>query len=730
MSIGLILVNFTVVKREFKFHKDITIENEFDFLANTTCEVFHNAVPGFESVCRRWSLIALGSAGAAQTILRHHSCSNTPLLDALNINYNNEEGHYDRLIAEQSVKNSYQKIIEDEAVWPDDSPLLRNIQWLTRILGLNRTEVALLTLVILERQDTVLSQALDTLGALNNSRLYDALCQLLRVTEMDIRAALSPNSRLFRTGLLRLDGRIYTFEHKIDLIGGLSEKMISSHSEPFGLFANSFITGRESSLRLKDYGHLNDDIQNLRNFLRGTIASPSKGINILVYGPPGTGKTELVRALAKDLHASMFEIATETEHGDRLTQADRLGSYQLSQHVLSHAARAILLFDEVEDVFSALPDTHPVREGLRLRGNTSGQKAWINKLLEENSVPTFWLTNNISDIDRAHLRRFSYHLHVKIPPRSVRERILESYAQPLGLSTECIRQLANQENLPPAVIEKSSTVAQAILNADSRANMEKVMSRLISNSMRALGNESISSVQTDHNLSYDPKYLHTKCDLTGLVEGVRQTGSARICLYGPPGTGKTAFAHYLARMLDLTLLVRRASDILGSFVGQTERNIADAFEQAQDENAVLLLDEADSFLMDRGGATRTWEITGVNEMLTQMESFNGIFIASTNLLDQMDTASLRRFDAKILFDFLQPVQVLNLFRETCSQMELSSNSLAEAKVTRLDILTPGDFAAVLRQSRLVRPISADEVADRLVQECALKPQGRRKKMGF
>ncbi len=706
------------------------IEDEFEFHTNTACEVLHNAVPGFEAVCRRWSLIALGAAGGAQTILRHHGCGNTPLLDALDINYNNEEGHYDRLIAEQSVKTAYQNVMENEAVWPEDSPLLSNIQWLTKILGLNRTEIALLTLVILERQDTVLSQALDTLGALNNSRLYDALCQLLRVTEMDIRAALSPNSRLFRTGLLRLDGRIYTFEHKIDLIAGLSEKMISSHSEPFGLFANSFVTGRESPLSLKDYGHLNDDIQNLHNFLRGTIASPSKGINILVYGPPGTGKTELVRTLAKDLHASMFEIVTETEHGERLTQADRLGSYQLSQHVLSHAARAILLFDEVEDVFSVMPDTHPVREGLRLRGNTSGQKAWINKLLEENSVPTFWLTNNISDIDPAHLRRFSYHLHIKIPPRSVRERILEFYAQSLGLSTECIRKLADHENLPPAVIEKSSAVAQVILNADSDANMEKVMSRLISNSMRVLGNDSLSSAHTGHNLSYDLRYLHTKCDLDSLVEGVRGTGSARICLYGPPGTGKTAFAHYLAIKLDRTLLVRRASDILGSFVGQTERNIAAAFELAQDENAVLLLDEADSFLMDRGGAIRTWEITGVNEMLTQMESCNGIFIASTNLLDQMDAASLRRFDAKIFFDFLQPVQVLNLFRQTCAELELQSNSPAEEKVVRLSILTPGDFAAVLRQSRLLRLITADEVAESLIRECALKPQGRQKKIGF
>ncbi len=78
---------------------------------------------------------------------------------------------------------------------------------------------------------------------------------------------------------------------------------------------------------------------------------------------------------------------------------------------------------------------------------------------------------------------------------------------------------------------------------------------------------------------------------------------------------------------------------------------------------MLLLDEADSFLRSRKDAQQSWEITQVNELLTQMESFSGIFICSTNLVTTMDEASLRRFDYKIRFNYLKPEQSWALFNQ-------------------------------------------------------------------
>ena len=108
-------------------------------------------------------------------------------------------------------------------------------------------------------------------------------------------------------------------------------------------------------------------------------------------------------------------------------------------------------------------------------------------------------------------------------------------------------------------------------------------------------------------------------------------------------------------------MVRRASDLLSCWVGATEQNIARAFEEARKDDAVLLIDEADSFLQDRRGAGHSWEVTQVNEVLTQMENFEGVFIATTNLIKTLDQAALRRFDMKLLFKPLTARQSRELF---------------------------------------------------------------------
>lgn len=116
------------------------------------------------------------------------------------------------------------------------------------------------------------------------------------------------------------------------------------------------------------------------------------------------------------------------------------------------------------------------------------------------------------------------------------------------------------------------------------------------------------------------------------------------------------------------------------FVGQTEKNIARAFAEAKEENAVLIFDEVDSFLADRNSANRNWEITQVNEMLVQMENFDGIFIATTNLMDNLDRASLRRFDLKLEFGFLEYNQAFKLFKDECENLNIECNNELEKKL--------------------------------------------------
>ncbi|MBF0917391.1 MAG: AAA family ATPase, partial [Campylobacter sp.] len=215
-----------------------------------------------------------------------------------------------------------------------------------------------------------------------------------------------------------------------------------------------------------------------------------------------------------------------------------------------------------------------------------------------------------------------------------------------------------------------------------------------------------------------------------LMQGIKASKTARICLYGVPGTGKSAYAKFIAKSLKKPIIIKKGSDLLSMFVGGTEQNIALAFKEAKDKKAVLVFDEVDSFLQDRSMAARSWEVTQVNEMLVQMESFDGIFIATTNLIDNLDKACLRRFDLKLEFGYLLPEQARNLFKKECALLKVKFDENASKKVSSLGLLAPGDFASVRRQAKF-RPIkNGDDFCHRLGLEVALKNEEKSAKIGF
>jgi SpoVK/Ycf46/Vps4 family AAA+-type ATPase len=171
----------------------------------------------------------------------------------------------------------------------------------------------------------------------------------------------------------------------------------------------------------------------------------------------------------------------------------------------------------------------------------------------------------------------------------------------------------------------------------------------------------------------------------------------------------------------MPLLLYTASDLISKWVGESEKKIAAAFRRAESENGLLLIDEVDSFLQDRAHARQSWEVTMVNEMLTRMETYSGVFIASTNLMGGLDPAALRRFDLKVCFDFLLPEQAALLLARYLARLGLEPATAAElGRLQSLRNLTPGDFASVVRQHRFRPIVSASAFVQALGQECLLK----------
>lgn len=181
-------------------------------------------------------------------------------------------------------------------------------------------------------------------------------------------------------------------------------------------------------------------------------------------------------------------------------------------------------------------------------------------------------------------------------------------------------------------------------------------------------------------------------DLTKKLKASKQTNYG-ILLYGESGCGKSYYGQYLAQELGMPIIKRRASDLIDKWVGATERNIKEAFKEAKQKKAVLLFDEADSFLFDRKYAQRDFECASTNELLTQMEDHPYPFIMTTNLKEKIDKASLRRFLFKVKFEYMKEKNVqAGVKTYFGKEFELTKKQLQELKY-----ITAGDFKTAKRK---------------------------------
>ncbi|MFM0027369.1 AAA family ATPase [Paraburkholderia madseniana] len=598
-----------------------------------------------------------------------------------------------------------------------------NILRLAQLAGLSAIDCKILEFVVALRNERLLDDMADQLGSLSSGKVYYVLSVLLDAPEADIRAALGTHGVLACSGLVSVDrSRARLLGAKLQLLSdSFADHIVSSDADPMDLLRDTVAVSSPATLELGDYPHVEKSLSLLVPYLRRTLSSGAKGVNVLMHGAPGTGKTELARVLAAEMNCELFEVASEDGDGDPINGERRLRAFRAAQSFLAQR-RTMILFDEVEDVFN---------DGDRGRKTSAqGRKAWINRVLEGNTVPTLWISNSVDCIDPAFVRRFDMVLELPVPPRAQRAKIIAGASEGL-LDASAVNLLAAAEGLAPAVVTRATGVVQSIRDELDPGEVAPAIKHLIDSTLEAQGHRPTPASNPDGlPETYNPDFIHTDVDLTNVADGLVRTRAGRLCLCGPPGTGKTAFGRWLAGNLGMPLHVKRASDLMSMYVGGSEKNIARAFRQAERDGALLLIDEIDSFLQDRRGAVRSWEVTQVNEMLTQMEMFPGVFVASTNLMDGLDQAALRRFDLKIRFDYLLPCRAWELLCRHCEVLGLGApDTPIRTHLTRLHSLTPGDFALVARQHTFRRLTGPADFVDALEAECELK-EGAPRVVGF
>ena len=604
-------------------------------------------------------------------------------------------------------------VVKDTAATRPDR-LTRRLRRLGRVIRLSAEEISILQFLLRYQTQPEFEDLFDTVANGRHRRFHRSVLNLksrlpssaLGVSASTLRRRLATDAPLVRSGLVYVDDDqdISSLE-RLRLLVWEGDRHMDIRKLLLG-------ATRSTALEWSDFDHLGQNRNDVESLLLGARDSGKKGVNVLIHGSPGTGKTEFCRVLAKRMGAELFSVGEADAAGGEPTRTERLSELRLAQSLLGRDHGSLLLFDEMDDLLSeGAMDLALFFRPRRRRSRGGMSKVFMNRLLEDNATPTLWTTNEVYDMSPAILRRMIFALEMRLPPPRIRARIwARQLAQHDIEATEAdTLTLAHEFDAPPGV------AAGATAAADLGAGGFDLVRRSVRSLSRVLGCERAEGLQST---DFDPALMEADLDLTDLADRLEHSSERRfsICLQGQPGTGKSAYARYLADRLGLEVMHRRASDLMSMWVGGTERNIAGAFAEARDIEAFLIFDEADSLLADRRGAHRSWEVAQVNEMLTWMESHPLPFVCTTNDGERLDSASLRRFVFKAKLGFLKPESGAVAFR-TFFGLE------APPSLRSAVLLTPGDFAVVLRKAEVLGSLSDGEVlVEMLRAECSVKPQ--------
>ncbi|HOP31415.1 MAG TPA: ATP-binding protein [Spirochaetota bacterium] len=615
-----------------------------------------------------------------------------------------------------------------------ESPFDRRLDILASAFALSYADISVLKLVHL-----AFSTSNDSLNNIFNDRSYDSFIRAASIatglTSLEIKKSLNKSGILVSTGIIEaLDASGQGFisvDSSIDefLTGIAGKNVIEKYVR----------ADRGRRLKTESFSIPDEDVKIMKDIL-----SSGSPCNILLYGIPGTGKTEFARSIASQCAENVYMLRYgENDLGSRGNRNADSDSRRLALRIGINTVTengGILIADEADFLLNT---------SMWSFDNNKPEKGWLNDLLDNSKARIIWITNKTGSMEESTLRRFSYSLHFKRFSKKQRieiwNNILKRSPFKKMITPDIIADLSARYEVNAGGISSTINSLKQILHTRELKpeEVKPVLENLLSRHSKLTGKGINRKAKlVDLTEKYDLSFLNTDTDISKVVKSVKRVSEMQIdedkknninlLLWGESGTGKTEFAKYLASETGKGLIIKRASDLMNMYVGETEKLIREAFLEAESEKSILFIDEADTFFGSRERANTSWEVSHTNEFLVQMENFSGILICCTNLLDIFDTAAMRRFNWKVKFNPVLPEKRVPLYEKYFMDNASPLSEKQKKRITGIENLTPGHAKAVHQRLFFIpdETCEHDLIITELEKEASFLKLRAPKKTGF